>query len=70
MTVPGRTLETVVEVHPPSLSRHHVIAGRKNFRKPDGQSESETKNKHGAPSKFMNTRKLKGVCHDKGLAVM
>jgi putative transposase len=46
MTVPGRTLETVLEVHPPSLSRRNVIAGREKFRKPGGQSESETKNKH------------------------
>jgi IS605 OrfB family transposase len=46
MTVPGRTLETVGEMHPPSLSRCNVIAGRKKFRKPDGQSESETNNKH------------------------
>jgi putative transposase len=31
-TVPGRTLETVVEMCPPSLSRHHVTARRENSR--------------------------------------
>jgi len=44
VTVPGRTLETVVGMCPPSLPK--VIAGREESRKPDGQSESETKNKH------------------------
>ncbi len=45
VTVPGRTLETVVEIHPLSLSSH-VTAGRAKTRKPGGQSESETRNKH------------------------
>jgi len=45
-TVPGRTLETAVVMNPPSLSRINIIAGREKSRKPGGQSESETKNKH------------------------
>jgi putative transposase len=70
VTVPGRTLETVVGADPSLLSRLNIIARKEKSCKLGGQSKSETKDKHGAPSKFMNTRKLKGVCHDKGLAVM
>lgn len=46
VTVPGRTLETVVETNPPSLSRCNITAGKEKSYQPDGQSESETKNKH------------------------
>jgi len=46
MTVPGRTLETAVEVDPPLLSRLIITTGREKSRKPGGQSESETKKKH------------------------
>jgi putative transposase len=45
VTVPSRTLETVE-----GMDHHHCrakrTAGREKSRKPDGQSESETKNKH------------------------
>jgi len=46
VTVPGRTLETAVGLDPPALSRLNIIAGREKSRKPGGQSESKTKNKH------------------------
>jgi IS605 OrfB family transposase len=46
VTVPGRTLETAVVMGPPSLSRLNIIVGREKSRKPGGQSESETRNKH------------------------
>jgi putative transposase len=46
VTVPGRTLDTAVVMDPPSLSRLNITAGREKSRKPGGQSESETKNKH------------------------
>ena len=46
VTVPGRTLETAVEMSSPPLSRHNVTARREKSRKLDGQSESETQNKH------------------------
>lgn len=46
VTVPGRTLETAIVMDPPSLSRLNITAGREKPRKPGGQSESETKNKH------------------------
>lgn len=46
VTVPGRTLETVVGMYPPTLSRPHVAARREKSHKPGGPSESETKNKH------------------------
>jgi putative transposase len=46
VTVPGRTLDTAVGMNPPPLSRLKIIAGREKSRKPGGQSESETKNKH------------------------
>jgi IS605 OrfB family transposase len=46
VTVPGRTLETVEGcIHHPFRDLN-VIAGREKSRKPDGHSESETKNKH------------------------
>jgi transposase len=46
VTVPGSTLDTVEEARPPPLSRPHVTAGRGKPRKPGGQSERETQNKH------------------------
>ena len=42
VTVPGRTLETVVGMCPPSLSRSKITARREQSRKLGGQSESET----------------------------
>jgi IS605 OrfB family transposase len=47
VTIPGRTLETVVEMYPPSLSELKWHSRERTISpKPDGQSESETKNKH------------------------
>ena len=46
VTVPGQTLETIVEENPPPPSKRNVIARREKSRKLGGQSESETKNEH------------------------
>ena len=45
VTIPGRTLDTAIEVHPPPLSRHcNVTVGREKSRKHQAvTSESETK---------------------------
>jgi len=45
-TVPGRTLETVLEVNPPSLSRHHVTARRGNPRKNWTVTQRAQQNEH------------------------
>ncbi len=45
-TVPGRTLDTEIEMHPPSLSTHHVIAGRDFLAHQTVNQRAKQKNKH------------------------